>query len=36
VEQIDEHLEGFAHDGVRALPLDVHDKPDSAGIVFLG
>ncbi len=36
MQQIDEHLEGFAHNRVRALPLDVHDKPHSAGVVFLG
>jgi hypothetical protein len=34
VQQVDEHLERLADDGVRAHALDVDDKADAAGVAF--
>jgi hypothetical protein len=36
VEEVLEHLQGLAHDGVRAPALDVHHEADAAGIVLVG
>jgi hypothetical protein len=32
--EIDEHLQRFADDVVRALTLDMYDEPDAAGVVL--
>jgi hypothetical protein len=36
VQQVLEHLQGLAHDGVGSAPLDVHDEADAAGVVLVG
>jgi len=35
VEQVDQHLQGLAHDAVRFPALDVDDKPDAARVVLV-
>jgi hypothetical protein len=32
--EIDEHLQRFADDVVRALTFDMYDEPDAAGVVL--
>src|SRR5688572_32539136 len=35
VLEVDEHLQRLLDDVVRALPLDVHDEPDAAGVALM-